>query len=187
LAKGPRRTCWLVRSGSPARSANSTTRTRERCPDHGHAPCAGVHRRALKIVERAPASPLGWRRVAGGDRYHFCVWRGRLGASGQSGGRNNTDRVVENDPSRDMRGSELLLRKMDRRALFRRSHHPAVISASTSRRSVFGLVGSTGSPKVAAVGTSSRSKPSRFELSALIRWLIPVNALSPKPTQVVNC
>ena len=65
MAKGPRRTCWLVRSGSPARSANSTTRTRERCPDHGHAPCAGVHRRALKIVERAPASPLGWRRVAG--------------------------------------------------------------------------------------------------------------------------
>ena len=65
MAKGPRRTCWLVRSGSPARSANSTTRTRERCPDHGHAPCAGVHRRALKIVERAPASPLGRRRVAG--------------------------------------------------------------------------------------------------------------------------
>jgi hypothetical protein len=92
LAKGPRRTCWLVRSGSPARSANSTTRTRERCPDHGHAPCAGVHRRPLKIVERAPASPLGSRRVAGGDRYHFCVWRGRLGAGGQSGDRINTDR-----------------------------------------------------------------------------------------------
>jgi hypothetical protein len=117
LAKGPRRTCWLVRSGSPARSANSTTRTRERCPDHGHAPCAGVHRRALKIVERAPASPLGWGRVAGGDRYHFCVWRGRLGAGGQSGDRNNTDRVVENDPSRDMRSSELLRRKIDHRAL----------------------------------------------------------------------
>jgi hypothetical protein len=27
---------------------------------------------------------------------------------------------------------------------------------------------------VAAVGTNSRRKPNRFELSALIRWLIPV-------------
>src|SRR4029077_5658215 len=37
-------------------------------------------------------------------------------------------------PSRDMRGSELLLCKIGHRALFRRSHFPAVIGVTASRR-----------------------------------------------------